>query len=192
MVKKADEAYVSKEELLKKGFEKGSDGIWHKLNTLEMYGRRGQLCFGDKAFTADDRVAIGNQFYVDFYHSKLTPQGAVSLTKVRVDGGQYQNIPEYVINARKKFFGAIRAIPKEYVSAVCQVCLEDKKLKIPSANIRQYKHEREVEMEKLCRGLDSLIYHYKGRPKFRRRKILSYHTSDFWREFHEWCDKYGY
>ena len=183
------EKYISKEELVKRGFEKGADGIYRMPNVLETYARNGQLGFGDKMFSADDRVAIGKRFYADFYKSRLSNQGALNLLKVRVDGERYQNLPEYVLDARNRFFKAIRAIPTPYVSVVCRVCLEDKKIKVPSSNDRLYRHNREVALENLCLGLDHLIYHYKGRTDSRHRKPSVLRLKDFWNELREYAKK---
>ena len=53
--------YINKQECERRGFVKGMDGKYYKLNSLERLGRDGYLDFGNPRYSALDRVSAGNR-----------------------------------------------------------------------------------------------------------------------------------
>lgn len=185
-----EDNYITREELIKQGFVRRPEGGYMRLSVLERYAQKGWLDFGSKLYTSDDRVNVGKRLYSDFYASQIVSEGVVNLEKVRVDGGNRQELPDYVIDARSRFVKAFRAIPAAYVQNVGRICLEDKEFKIPRS-LHDYRHRLEVAKDNLCLGLDSLIEHYHGKIGFRKPKIQGYSTVNFWENFAEYCAERG-
>ena len=172
MVKKADEAYVSKEELLKKGFEKGSDGIWHKLNTLEMYAKQGWLDAGAKRYSAIDRLGAGNRLGNDYYYAKISTVSANDVSKPKVDGHGSIITPDKILAAQDRYNAAIRSVPYEFWGIVKHVCCDDEPLILIGDSERQKSHQKHVLSTLLCMGLDRLIDHYRNKTFPQHQKTL--------------------
>lgn len=187
-----EENYITREELIKQGFIRRPEGGYKRLTVLERYAERGWLDFGDKNFSAEDRVNTGLRLYSDFYHSRIVSEGVADLTRVRVDGGNNQHLPEFVLSARSRFIKAFRSIPANYVPIVGRVCLDDKEFGILRSS-EDYRHMLEVAKENLCLGIDNLIYHYRGKPRNLRPKIQGYSLApSIWENFDEYCKQFGY
>ena len=151
--------YIDKQECEEKGCRR--EKRVYKLNTLEQYAEKGWLEYGNLRYSALDRVAVGNDFYEDFYLSKISNISANDVSKVRVDGGGNTTVPETVLDARNRYIRASRAIPYEFRGVVRRVCCEDREVVITGASERQRAYERRKAALLLCLGLDRLIEHYK-------------------------------
>lgn len=152
--------YITKAECEKRGFVRGEDGLYRKLNTLERYGRDGWLNFGDPKYGAVDRVSAGIRLWRDFYHGKIASTGVNDLTKVRVDSCGSGDLTARVLDARDRFNKAIAAIPKEFAPVVIRVCCDDLEFSANgSARKKIYAKHRQAVL--LCCGLDRLIDHYR-------------------------------
>lgn len=185
-MKKADEGYITPEEVKARGIIRRKDGTFYLLNTLEKYADKGWLNFGDKRFDKDFRLDAAQMFHRDFMESRISDMAAVDLSKDRVDGGNHKELPEYVWDARRRYFSAREAINRRYRGIIVRVVLDDKPLRIVKLSSGQYNHDLELAKEYLCLGLDELIYHYGLKPR-RRRPITGYAVSDFWENFYEYC-----
>ena len=61
----AEKGYIDKTECLRRGFVRGADGLYRKLTVLERYGKNGWLDFGDKRYSAMDRISAGSRSYAE-------------------------------------------------------------------------------------------------------------------------------
>ena len=153
--------YVDKQECERRGFVKGTDGKYYKLNSLERLGRDGYLDFGNPRYSALDRVSAGNRLWRDFYRSRIESSGVNDMTKVRVDGGGGQQMSQSVLEARDRFNKAIRVLPQEFIGVVTRVCCEDKELVLVEKSERKRTQEKHRQAMVLCLGLDRLVEHYR-------------------------------
>lgn len=156
---KSEVEYVTKADCIEAGFVKLPGKCIQKLSTLELYATKGYLDFGSKRYTANDRVNAGHTLASDYYLGGLNQVSAVDLAKIRVDGGGS------IVGAEKKAFHedrfrkAIRAIPREFLSIVHHVVIEDKPLKVVGTD-REVNKKLFLLRVDLCRGLDRLIKFY--------------------------------
>ena len=153
--------YIDKQECERRGFVKGTDGKYYKLNSLERLGRDGYLDFGNPRYSALDRVSAGNRLWRDFYRSRIESSGVNDLTKVRVDGGGGQQISQSVLEARDRFNKAILVLPQEFIGVVTRVCCDDKDLVLVENSERKRTHEKHRQAMVLCLGLDRLVEYYR-------------------------------
>ena len=154
--------YIDKAECERRGFVRESDGRFHRLNTLERYARDGWLDFGDKRYSALDRVSAGNRLGRDFYLARLEPVCANDVRKVKVDGHGSAVLPEKVLEARDRFNKAMLSVPHEFWQVVNRVCCEDKEFAITLSLTKHKKlYERYNLAHLLCFGLDRLIGYYR-------------------------------
>jgi hypothetical protein len=153
--------YIDKQECERRGFVKGTDGKYYKLNSLERLGRDGYLDFGNPRYSALDRVSAGNRLWRDFYRSRVESSGVNDLTKVRVDGGGGQQMSQSVLEARDRFNKAIRMLPQEFIGVVTRVCCDDKELVLAEKSERKRTQEKHRQAMVLCLGLDRLVEHYR-------------------------------
>ena len=153
--------YIDKQECERRGFVKGTDGKYYKLNSLERLGRDGYLDFGNPRYSALDRVSAGNRLWRDFYRSRIESSGVNDLTKVRVDGGGGQQMSQSVLEARDRFNKAILVLPQEFIGVVTRVCCDDKDLVLVENSERKRTHEKHRQAMVLCLGLDRLVEYYR-------------------------------
>ncbi len=159
-----------------------------KISVLEYYKEKGRLIFGNKKYSAEDRLSAGNRFYEDFYHSGLNFSVSINFEKPRVDGGGFNVSFDNALLAQDSFCKALRAIDREYSGITCAVCLENREIKIARDNNAIYRHEREIAFEKLCRGLDCLVNFYYGHKfvnKHNKPAIKGFQAVDFWEVFRD-------
>lgn len=148
---------TDKKGLMRRGFQCGEDGVWRKLNALEHLKEGGWLEYGDRRFTGEDRVSIGNRFYKDYQISGGDGVSALDPAKIRVDGSGDMAQPEEIATAGDRFRKALRVIPVGCLEVVRQVCLEDRDITAPwEANRYQAAKEKMRQATLLCLGLDEL------------------------------------
>ena len=151
--------------------------IIKKLNQLEKCKLKGWLDFGDERITSLDRLQAGQRLWTDFVKSALPSPKAINFEADHVDGGNMKQMPESVAMARQRFHEAIRSI--KYYPAwfmVRTIVLEDRKVVIRGVSKRQHNHEIEMLKGDLCRGLDTLAWHYGINPA--KPHIVSYTTTE--------------
>ncbi len=158
----AERGYIDKAECLRRGFVRGADGLYRKLTVLERYGKNGWLDFGDKRYSAMDRISAGSRLARDFYLSRLEAVCANDIRKVRVDGCGSSVFSEKILDARDRFNKACAAIPHEFWGIVNKVCCEDKELEADAKAQRQRLYQKHTMVTLLCLGLDRLIEHYRN------------------------------
>lgn len=156
-----EDDYVNREELKKRGFVREKDGLFHKLNTLEQYARDGWIEFGDKRYSALDRVGAGNRIGRDFYLAGLEAVSANDIRRVRVDGRGAAILPLKMLEARERFNRAMQQVPFEFWPVVSRVCCEDKEFVISGGSERQKAYAKHRAAMLLCLGLDRLVAHYR-------------------------------
>lgn len=167
--------YVSPELLKKQGFVI-KDGLPYRMTLIERYYSKGWLEYGDKRIDSGIRLDSANQLAADFYYSRFPSNAAIDWQKERVDGGFNKAEPEPVLDARNRFFKAIRSVPREFWPVVQDVVLYETRPDIGGATQLAYKQELYRMKVDLCRGLDRLAWHYGVRPV--RRKIQSMAVGD--------------
>lgn len=153
------EEYVNKEELKRRGFQRGKDHVWRQLSVLEQLAQYGWLEYGSRKFTALDRLSAGKRFYSDFHASGMQSLGVNDMERIKVDGGGNDSAPEYVLMARERFVRALRAINPDFFPVIHKVVLEDKMFSV-TGSARGKTKEKAYKCTLLCLGLDELIYHY--------------------------------
>lgn len=133
--------------------------VQKRLSVIELYAERGLLDYVHGKWTTEYRLSAGLQLAKDFYLSGLQTVKAIDYSKDRVDTS-YHGEPDYVLNARRRYGGAIRAIPTEFFNAVSDVCCHDKQLKGNGKNRADREKNKYLQVCDLCRGLDYLIQFY--------------------------------
>ena len=153
--------YIDRLECERRGFVKGADGLYYKLNSLERLARDGYLDFGNPRYSSMERVSAGNKLGSDYRKSHIEGSGVVDPTKVRVDGGGNSNTPDGVLFAQDRFNKAIRVLPYEFLEVVHRVCCEDLDLYVAEKSERAKTHAKHRQAMVLCLGLDRLVEHYR-------------------------------
>lgn len=146
------------------------NGLVKRLTLIERYYFKGWLKYGDKRLDAKIRLDCANRLASDFFFSRFPNNQAIDFEKERVDGGRNKIEPERVLEARDRFFKAIRSIPSEFWAVVRDVVLNEQRQKF---NNGKFLNECALYAHKvdLCRGLDRLAFHYGVKPL--KNKILS-------------------
>lgn len=157
------EEYINKEELKRRGFQRGGDGIYRKLTALERCEDAGWLDWGDSRFSASDRKSVGERFATDYFRSRVGSVSALNPEKIRVDGNGKQITPEYVAAAENRYRKALKLIPAGCRGIVRRVCIDDKEIYV-SRDLNRYQKnkERVRQATLLCLGLDELGKFYAG------------------------------
>lgn len=182
-----EDVYVNVDELKKRGFVK-KDGLYYKQTLIERYHAKGWLDFGDRRLTADDRLNAAEVLQRDFEKSRFPASKAVDLSTPRVDGGNMKNEPDSVLRARDRYFKAVQAVSGQYWLTVRTICLYNEPEETDCAvNDRRYKHELEMIKDRLCRGLDNLVFHYG--INLRRPQIKGMNKVDIWEDFTEYLKR---
>lgn len=160
------EKQINKENLLKRGFRQGNDGIYRKLNALERCEENGWLDFGDKRFSASDRKSIGIKFYRDYQKSRISGVSALNPEKIRVDGMGNQVLPDDIAQAEDLYRKAIKVIPESCFEVVHRICIDDLDFAVDEKlNRYQNSKEKVKQATLLCIGLDELRKFYFGLRK---------------------------
>lgn len=168
-----NEEYISPEELAKRGFTvRGAVVV--RLSLIERYYEKGWLNHGDSRLTPEIRLEAADRLAADFYFSRFPQNSAIDWQKERVDGGLNKTEPAAVLDARDRFFKAIKSIPAEFWPVVQDVVLYETRPDIGGATKAMYNELLAVFKRDLCRGLDRLAFHYGVRIV--RHKILVTHT----------------
>lgn len=167
------EEYISPEELAKRGFTVRDNQVY-RLTLIERYFEKGWLEFGDHRLTPEIRLEAADRLAADFYFSRFPQNSAIDWQKERVDGGLNKCEPTAVLDARDRFFKAIKAIPSEFWPVVQDVVLYETRPDIGGATKAMYNELLAVFKRDLCRGLDRLALHYGVRIV--RHKILATRT----------------
>lgn len=157
------EEYVNKEELKRRGFQRGDDGIYRKLTALERCEDAGWLDWGDSRFSASDRKSVGERFAADYFRSRVGSVSALNPGKIRVDGRGRLITPEEISAAEDRYCKALKSIPSGCAAIVRRVCIDDKGFYIPNGANRYQKNKECVRQATLlCLGLDELGKFYAG------------------------------
>lgn len=163
------EEYISPEELKQKGFAvRGAVVV--RLSLIERYYEKGWLNYGDRRLSPEIRLEAADRLAADFYFSRFQNASAVDWQKERVDGGYNKPEPAAVLDARGRFFRAIKEIPPEFWPAVQDVVLYERRPEIENNCL--YKSRLYMFKVDLCRGLDRLAWHYGARPSNRKIKAM--------------------
>lgn len=146
--------------------------------------RKGWLDFGDKTYSADDRMHAGEKLAADFFEAGFALTPALDYAKPRVDNSRRSDLPERVYDAQNRYLRAMACLTSRQAFTVRTICCMDKAVKIPLIHKAQYVHELELMKHELCGGLDRLCAHYWGKPSASdRRKIAGFSTVNFWDGF---------
>lgn len=115
----------------------------------------GVLDIDRKRWQAQDRENAGDLLYKLFFDAGL---GMHSLdpSKIRVDITGYKATPESRAIAEDRFRRAIRCVPKEFMSMINLVVLENKRISDKDRNMVFLAKWR------LCKGLDYLCDHFQS------------------------------
>lgn len=160
---RAMEEYVNKEELKRRGFQRGDDGIYRKLTALERCEDAGWLDWGDSRFSASDRKSVGERFAADYFRSRVGSVSALNPEKIRVDGNGKQITPEYVAAAENRYRKALKLIPAGCRGIVRRVCIDDCDFSLKKGlTCYERNKERVHQATLLCLGLDELGKFYAG------------------------------
>ena len=151
--------YISKEKCIKDGFVKSPRGIC-KISVLEKLYNKGRLAYGDKKYSAEDRLFVGERFRGNYLKANVNTLSS-NWVAVRVDGGKHGMKIENVLERQQKYLAAVKAVPHEFWPIVRMVCVENKFPEIE----RNLPSRRRAELAylyccDLCRGLDRLADYY--------------------------------
>ncbi len=131
-------------------------------SVLQKYAMAGYLDFGSKRYSTADRLNAGLQLYTDFILGGGDGVKANDVGKIKVDGGGNGERSVMCLHHLDLYRKAIRVIPKEFLSVVRLVCLEDKEIKVSGSAI-DVKRKLYMARVDLCRGLDRLVQFYFGK-----------------------------
>lgn len=144
-----------------------------KLTVLDVYGKIGYLNYGNKRYTADDRIRVGKRLHDDYYIATHGIQ-AIDYSKERVDVSVTNNESDKVLEAKEKFARAMKSMPLEFRRIVFRVCCEDKRIVEPERLTRwNRKLYLATQAQLLSLGLDRLVKHYLKVKKYTNIKKSS-------------------
>lgn len=142
-----------------------------KPSVLEVYQKIGYLEYGNKRWSSDDRVKVGNYIHDDYYLATHGIQ-AIDYGKEKVDCFGFKFESEKVLEAKERFARAMKSIPLEFRKIVFRVCCEDQRIQEDKQLTRwNRKLYLVTQAQLLSLGLDRLIRHYLKRNKDGRVKI---------------------
>lgn len=131
-----------------------------KLSVLEVYQKIGYLEYGNKRWTATDRVNVGKRIHDDYYMATHGIQ-AIDYGKEKVDCFGLKLESDKVLEAKERFARAMKAMPLEFRNIVFRVCCEDKRIVEPERLTRwNRKLFLVTQAQLLSLGLDRLVKHY--------------------------------
>lgn len=150
--------YFSKADCIKRGLIRLSTGGYYKLCALEKYARKGLL--DGTMYDVSELLLAGAYLHKDFIDGEIGKVATTDYEKVRVDCSPMNGYSEKIINARIKYYKAIRMIPREFQSVVRKVCCDDEEVLIYGGKWKkqQLKYHA-VEMLKF--GLCRLVRYYR-------------------------------
>ena len=129
-------------------------------SVLQRYYQAGWLDFGNKRYTGEDRLNVGERLARDYYLSHFSDVKSLDLTQ-EVRGGVF--LLDNVLDSRHRYNQAMRAIPHEFWPLIRKVCIEDEEL-FDNDNFQESKRQKlyasYLAKVDLSRGLDRLIEHY--------------------------------
>ena len=131
----------------------------YKLSTLERYGAAGYLDFGNKKYSALDRISAGKRLFTNFYLGGLNSMAAIDFGRIKVDGSGDRSEPFRCLHHRDMYKKAVAAVPREFWPVVRRVCIEDLPI-VAKGSANNIKRILYAERLDLCRGLDRLIDFY--------------------------------
>lgn len=139
--------------------------IEKKLSVLEIYQKIGYLDYGQKKWSSDDRLKVGNMLHDDFYLATHGIQ-AINYEKERVDCFGLKLESDKMLEAKERFARAMKSIPLEFKGIVFRVACEDKRIAEPQ---RLTRWNRKIflvtQAQLLSLGLDRLIKYYLKKNK---------------------------
>ena len=151
--------YISKEKCNEEGFVRGRRGIC-KMSVLERLYSKGRLDYGDKKYSADDRLYVGERLRGNYLRANVNKMSS-NLMYVKVDGGKFGGRADDVLVMQQKYLAAIKVVPREFWSVVRLVCIENKFPKFDEGLSARRKSELSyLYCCDLCRGLDRLADYY--------------------------------
>lgn len=122
---------------------------------LHRYYLNGTLEIDRKNWQAQDRENAGDALFELYYKAGFCIK-CLDPSKIRVDITGYKATPESKAIAENLFRKAIRSVPKEFMSMINLVVLEDKKI---AAKDRELVY---LAKWRLCKGLDYLCEHFQS------------------------------
>lgn len=141
-----------------------------KLTVLDVYGKIGYLNYGNKRYTADDRIRVGKRLHDDYYMATHGIQ-AIDYAKERVDVSVTNHESDKVLEAKEKFARAMKSMPLEFRRIVFRVCCEDKRIaeeKLTTAWKRRVYLITQAQL--LSLGLDRLVKYYLKSKKIHKHQ----------------------
>lgn len=160
MMKYEIDAYVTPEELKRKGFVIREDGTVYRRSVLEMIyedtdwlknhfkgkkTRRHEMF--EIVFNDFNRFTVAKRLHNDYRKAGLDNVKANDTRKCKVDGCGSRRRPEYLDDAEDRYIRAMRRIPQLHRKIVEAVCIDGIMIE-------------ETEAYCLRKGLDFLIRHY--------------------------------
>ena len=152
--------YLTKEQCIRQGFVKTDNG-YYKMTVLEKYLAKGWLDLGNTKYSENDRMRAARRFQKD-YEQSCFMTAKISSYRERVDscGKNIEDI-EAICKARASYAQALKQVPKEFLEAVYQVCINNKDFESAQAVSERRKLELSFSFKRdVCRGLDYLIKFY--------------------------------
>ena len=136
-----------------------------KLTVLDVYGKIGYLNYGNKRYTADDRIKVGKRLHDDYYMATHGIQ-AIDYGKEKVDCFGIKPESEKVLEAKEKFARAMKSMPLEFRKVIFRVCCEDKRI-VEEKQLTRWNRKLYLitQAQLLSLGLDRLIKHYVQKNK---------------------------
>ena len=120
---------------------------------LTRYYDNGTLEIDRKRWQAEDRLRAGKSLYDLFYEAGFCMK-SLDPSKIRVDVTGFKAAPEAKMIAENLFRKAIRSVPREFMSMINLVVLENEKI---TANDRELVF---LAKWRLCKGLDYLCDYF--------------------------------
>lgn len=155
--------YISKEDCIKKGLTRCSNGLYKKFNTLERYALQGLL--NGARYDTDQLVLAGNILYRDYYKSRINKITTSDPSKIKVDTNSIFITPLDVLIARDSYNKAMRSIPTEFWRYVVTVCCRDEDIHTFGTKW-QKERQRYHAIEMLKLGLSRLVEYYRTTNRY--------------------------
>ena len=159
--------YFSKEDCIKRGFIRLSDGTIYKCNTIERYAIKGFL--NGAEYDVDELLLAAKTLYKDFYDANIENTSSNNPLKIKVDGQRNSEGSEEISYAMKRLNKALKTLPWKTQNIVIRVCCEDKDIIVAGTKEQRIRLAR-YALEILKLGLCKLVKHYSSIEMQRLKK----------------------
>lgn len=117
-----------------------------------------------------DQHGAGQQFYLDWYHGRMSGSGVIDPARVVVDGGAGRQESDRQLSALTRYRRAVQAVGLIHSTVLADIVLIEEPLESWGRRHRGYRARKqavEYATAALVLALDALVLHYYGPRRMR-------------------------